>query len=218
METWQRLSDKIPCLDMFIAYCLNLSLGSEIKSQFQIKVPLQNPLSPQNGQISLSVQFSHSVVSWLFVTPWTTVWQSSQYIIVSWNLLKLMCIKSVMPSNHLIHCRPLLLLPSIFPSIRVFSNESVLSIRWPKHWRFSFSITPSNEYSGLISFRINWFDLAFQGTLKSLLQHNNSKALILWCSAFCIVQLSHPYMTTGKTIALTRRTFDSNISVFQYVV
>ena len=106
----------------------------------------------------------------------------------------------------------------IFPSIRVFSNESVLSIRWPKHWSFSFSITPSNEYSGLISFRIDWFDLAFQGTVKSLLQHHNSKVSIPWCSAFCIVQLSHPYMTTGKTIALTRWTFDSNVPVFQYAV
>ena len=113
-----------------------------------------------------------------------------------------------MPSNHLIFCHPLLLLPSVFPSIRVFSNESVLPIRWPKYWSFSFSISPSNEYSGLISFRINWLDLlAVQGTLKSLLQHHSSKASILRCSAFLIVQLSHPYMTTGKAIALTRWTF-----------
>ena len=119
-----------------------------------------------------------------------------------------MCIASVMPSNHLIFCRPLLLPPSIFPSIRVFSSESVLSIRWPKYWSFSFNISPSNEYSGLISFRIDWLDLlAVQETLKSLLQHHRSKASILRCSAFFIVQLSHPYMTTGKTIALTRRTF-----------
>ena len=116
--------------------------------------------------------------------------------------------ESVMPSNHLILCRPFLLLPSIFPSIRVFSSRSVLHIRWPKYWSFSFSISPSNEYSGLISSRMVWFDfLAVQGTLKSLLQHHNSKASILWCSAFFIVQLSHPYMTTGKTIALTRQTF-----------
>ena len=113
-----------------------------------------------------------------------------------------------MPSNHLVLCHPLLLLPLIFPSIRVFSNESALCIRWPKYWSCSFSISPSNEYSGLISFRIDWFDLfAVQGTLKSLLQHHSSKASILWCSAFSIVQLSHPYMTTGKTIALTRQTF-----------
>ena len=113
-----------------------------------------------------------------------------------------------MPSNHLILCPPLLLPPSIFPSISVFSNESVLHIRWPKYWSFSFSISPSKEYSGLISFRIDWLDLlAIQGTLKSLLQHHSSKASVLWCSAFFIVQLSHPYMTTGKTIALTRWTF-----------
>ena len=119
-----------------------------------------------------------------------------------------MSIVSVMPSNHLILCRPLLLLPSFFPNIRVFSNESVLHIKWPKYWSFSFSISPSNEYSGLIPFRMDWLDLlAVQGTLKSLLQHRSSKASILWCSAFFIVQLSHPYMTTGKTIALTRQTF-----------
>ena len=117
-------------------------------------------------------------------------------------------IKSVMPSNHLILCQPLLLLPSVFPSIRVFSNESVLRIRWPKYWIFSFSNSPSNEHSGLISFRMDWLDLlAVQGTLKSLLQHHSSKASILWHSAFFIVQLSNPYMTTGKTMALTRWTF-----------
>ena len=122
-----------------------------------------------------------------------------------WSLLKLMSIKSVMPSNHLILCHPLLLLPSIFPSIRVFSNEPVLHIRWPKYWSFSFNISPSNEYSGLASFRMDWMDLlAVQGTLKSLLQHHNSKASILQCSAFFIVQLSHSYVTTGKIIALTR--------------
>ena len=124
---------------------------------------------------------------------------------ISWSLLKLICIESVIPYNRLILCRPLLFLPSIFPSNRVFSNESVLRIKWPKYWSFSFSISPSNEPSGLISFRMVWFDLlAVQGTLKSLLQHRSSKASILWCSAFFIVQLSHPYMTTGKTIALTR--------------
>ena len=123
-----------------------------------------------------------------------------------------MSIELVMPSSHLILCRPLLLLPSIFPSIRVFSNESVLRIRWPKDWSFSFSISPSNEYSGLISFRMDWLDLlAVQGTLKSLLQRHSSKASILQCSAFFMVQLSHPYMNTGKTTALTRRTFVSRI-------
>ena len=123
----------------------------------------------------------------------------------SWRLLKLMSIKSVMPSNHLTLCHPLLLPPSIFPSIRVFSKKSALHIRWPKYWSFSFSISPYNEYSGLISFRMDWLNLpVVQGTLKSLLQHHSSKASILWRSAFFIVQLSHPYMTTGKTIALTR--------------
>ena len=126
----------------------------------------------------------------------------------SQSLLKLMSTESMMPSSHLIFCHPLLLLPSINPSIRVFSNESVLHIRWPKYWNFSFSISPSNEYSGLISFRIDWLDLlAVQGTLKRILQHHSSKASILWRSAFFIVQLSHPYMTTGKTIALTKQTF-----------
>ena len=144
----------------------------------------------------------------LFVTPWTAVRQASLSITNSWSLPKLMSIESVMPSNHRILCRPLLLLPSIIPSIRVFSDESALHIRWPKYWSFSFNISPSNEHSGLISFRMDWLDLlAVQGTLKSLLQHHSSKASILWHSAFFIVQLSHPYMTTGKTIALTRQTF-----------
>ena len=128
------------------------------------------------------------------------------------SLLKLMSIESVMPSNHLFLCHPLLLLPSIFPRIRVFSNESILCIRWPEYWSFSFSISPSNQDPGLISFRMDWLDLlAVQGTLKSLLQHHSSKASILWCSAFFIVQLSHPYMTTGKTTALTRWTFQGSL-------
>ena len=144
----------------------------------------------------------------LFATPWTAARQASLSITNSWSLLRLMSIESVMPSNYLIFCRPLLLLPSIFPSINVFSNESVLCIRWPKYWSFSFSISPSNEYSGLIYFRIDLLDLlAVQGTLKNLLQHHSLKASILRHSAFFIVQLSHPYMTTGKIIALTRRTF-----------
>ena len=151
--------------------------------------------------ISQSVQ-SLSCVR-LFETPWTAACQASLSISNSRSPLKLMSIELVMPSNHLILCRPLLLPPSIFPSIRVFSSESVLHIRWPKYWSFSFSISPSNEYSGLISFRIDQFDLlTFQRALKSLLQHHSSKASILWHSAFLMVQLSHPYMTTGKTTAL----------------
>ena len=133
----------------------------------------------------------------LFATPWTTARQASLSTTNSWSLPKLMSIEAVMPSSHLILCRPLLLPPSIFPSIKVFSNESVLCSRWPKYWSFSFSISPSNEYSGLISFRRDWLDLlVVQGTLKSLLQHHSSKASILRGSAFLIVQLSHPYMTT----------------------
>ena len=143
----------------------------------------------------------------LFATPWTAAHQASLSITNSRSLPKLMSIDSVMPSNHLILCCPLLL-PSIFPSIRVFSNESALRIRWPKYWSLSFNISPSNEYPGLISFRMDWLGLlAVQGTLKCLLQHHSSKASILWHSAFFIVQLSHPYMTTGKIIALTRQTF-----------
>ena len=144
----------------------------------------------------------------LFAIPWTTAHQASLSITNCRSLPKLMSIELVMPSNHLILCHPLLLLPSIFPSIKVFSNESALCIRWPKYWNFSFNISPSNEYSGLISFRMDWFDvLAVQGTLKNLIQHHSSKTLILRLSAFFIVQFSHAYMTTGKTIALTRWTF-----------
>ena len=144
----------------------------------------------------------------VFMTPWTTVRQASLSITNSRSLLKLFSIESVMPSNHFILCRPLLLLPSIFPSIRVFSNESALRIRYPKYWSFSFNISPSSEHSGLISFRMDWLDLlAVQGTLRSLPQHHGSKAPILQRSAFFVVQLSHPYMTTGKTISLTRWTF-----------
>ena len=145
---------------------------------------------------------------WLFATPWTAAHQASLSITNSWSLLKLMSIESVMPSNHLILCHPLLLLPSIFPHIRVFSNESVLCIRWP-NWSFSFNISPSNEHPVLISFRMDWLDfLAVQETLNSL-QHHSSKASVLPCSAFFTVQFSHPYMTTGKTIALTGQTFVS---------
>ena len=161
--------------------------------------------------ILLQAQFS-SVQSLsnvqLFATPWTAKCQASLSFTISQSLPKLMCIESMMPSNHLILCPLLLLLPSIFPNIRAFSSESVLHIRWPKYWSFSFSIGPSSEYLGLISFRMDWLDLlAVQRTLKSLLQHHILKASILRCSAFFIVQLSHPYMTIGKAIALTRWTF-----------
>ena len=146
------------------------------------------------------------------MTPWTAARQASLSITNSWSLLRLMSIELVMPSNHLIHCHLLLLLPSIFPSIRVFSNDSILCIRWPNYWSFSFSISPSNEHPGLISFRMDRLDLlAVQGTLKSLLQHCSSKASIFQCSAFFIVQVSHPHMTTGKTITLTRQTFVSKV-------
>ena len=152
----------------------------------------------------ISVQLLSCV--WLFATPWTAVLQAYLSIMNSWSLLKPMTIESLMPSNHL--CCPLFLLPSIFPSVRVFSSELALHIRWPKYWSFSFNISPFNEYSGLISFRVDWLDpLAVQGTLKSLLQLHSSKASIPQCSAFFTVQLSHPYMTTGKTKALTRWTF-----------
>ena len=151
-----------------------------------------------------SVQSLSSVQ--LFATPWITARHASLSITNSQSLPKLMSIESVMPSNHLILCCPLLLLPPIPPSIRDFSNESTLCMRWSKYWSFSFNINPSNEHPGLISFRMDWLDLlAVQGTLKSLLQHHSSKASILWHSAFFTVQLSHPYMTTGKTIALTRK-------------
>ena len=151
--------------------------------------------------------FSRSVIS-DSVTLWTATCQASLSFTNSCSLLKLISIKSMMPSNRLILCHPPLLLPSIFPSIRVFSNESALRIRWPKYWSFSFNISPSNEHPGLISFRMDWLDLlAVQRTLKSLHQHHSSKASIHWHSAFFIVQLSHPYMTTGKTIASTRWTF-----------
>ena len=141
------------------------------------------------------------------MSPWTAASQASLSITNSWSLPKLMSIESVMPSKHIILCH-LLLLPSIFPSIRVFSKDSALHIRWPKYWSFTFNINPSNEYPGLISFRMDWLDLlAVQGTLKSLLQHHTSKASIIWHSAFFTVQLSHPYITIGKTIALTKQTF-----------
>ena len=159
-------------------------------------------------QVTEQGQYSVRLLQLLFATPWTASSQASLSTTNSQSLLKLISIESVMPSNHLILCCPLLLLLSIFPSMRVFSNKFVLSIRWPKDWRFSFSISPCNEHSGLISFRMDWLDLlAVQGTLKSLFQHHSSKTSILQHSAFFIVQLLHPYMTTGTTVALTRCTF-----------
>ena len=194
-----------------VSFLVTLSIHLTLSSPRPMST---NPFSMSVSPFS-SVQFSsvqlHSCVQH-FVTLWAAAHQASLSMTNSRSLLKPMCIELVMPSNHLILCCPLLLLPSIFPRIRVFSYESVLHIRWPKYSSFSFSISPSNEYSRLISFRIDWFDLlAVQGTLKSLLQNHNSKASILQCSVFFIVQLSHPDMTTGKTIALTRQTFVSKV-------
>ena len=182
-------------------------LGELLKTDL---IQLRVPREAQNHSVQFSsVQLLSRVQ--LFETPWTAAHQASLSITNSQSLPKLISIQSVMPSNHLILCLPLFLLPSMFPSIRVFSNKSALCIRWPKYWSFNFSISPSNEHPGLISFRIDWLDLlAFQGTLKSLLQHHSSKASILQCSAFFIVQLSHPDLTTGKTIALARPTLVGN--------
>ena len=164
--------------------------------------------------IHLSVsQFSRSVMSQLFAIPWTAARQAFLFIANFRSLLKLMSIESVMPSNHLILCRPLLLLPSIFSNIRIFSNESALHIKWAKYWNFSYDISPSKNIQGLISFTMGWLGLlAVQGTLKSLLQQHRSKASILGCSAFFIVQVSHPYVTIGKTIALTRWAFVGKVT------
>ena len=166
---------------------------------------------------SASIQFSLVTQSCLTLcNQWTAGHQASLSITNFQSLTKLMSVESVMLSNHLILCCPLLCLPSIFPSIRVFSNESALRTRWPKYWSFSFNISPSNEHPGLTSFKMDWFDLlAVQGTLKSLLQHHSSKASILWHSAFFTIQLSLPYMTTGKTIALTIQTFVANSLLFK---
>ena len=197
--------------------CSRGSSWSRIKPMSLISPALANAFfttkSTWGASIELYVWYQFSSVQslshvWLFVTPWTAAGQASLSITNSRSLPKLTSIESVMPSDHLILCRPLLLLPSIFPSIRVFSNESALHIRWPKYWSFSFNTSPSNEHPELISFRMDWLDLlAVQRMLKSLLQHHSSKASILRHSAFFIVQLSNPYMTSGKTIALTRRTF-----------
>ena len=189
-------------------YCVN----DAIQPSHPLSLPSPPVLNLSEHQSLFQwVSSSHSVQLLshvqLLATPWTVALQAYLSITNSRSLLKLMSIELVMPSNHLILCHALFLPPSIFPSIRVFSKESVLPIKWPKHWSFSFSNSPSNKYSRLISFRMDWLDLlAVQGTLKSLLQHHSSKASTLWYSAFLIVQLSHPYMTTGKTIALTRWT------------
>ena len=191
------------------------SRGKRLLSPAWTRLPLQRIPSPRPGYLehpSDKLRFSPVIQSYLtFCDPVDCSVPSFPVVHQLPELIKLMSIKSVMPSNHLILCRPLLLLPSIFPSIRIISNESVFHIRWPKCWSFSFSISLSNEHSKLISFRIDWLDLLeVQGILKSLLQHHGSKASILQCSAFFIVQVSHPYMTTGKTIALTRWTFVGN--------
>ena len=192
-------------------WCLKTGKGKEIDSCGKLPEGIQ-----PSQHLDLRLLISRTVVVvvqslihvQLFVNPWTAAWHASLSFTASCSLLKLMSIESVMPSNHLILCRPLLLLPSVFPSIRVFSNESALCIRWQKYWSFSFSMSPSNEHRGLISFRIDWFNLlGVQETLKRLLQHHNSKPSILRPLAFFMVQLSHPFMTTGKTIALTRWTF-----------
>ena len=178
-------------MQSFIRECFGINKGKETEGKREVFAVVQS--------------LSHVR---LFMTPWTTAHQASLSFTISQSLLKLMSIESVMPSNHLILWYPLLLLLSIFPTIRVFSNESLLHIRWPKCWSFSFSISPSNEYSGMTYFRVDWFDLlAVQGTLKSFLHNHSSKATILRCSAFLMVQLLYPCMTIGKTIALTRWTF-----------
>ena len=181
------------------SYCFHKLISSQLQSLHYLQSKVLYLLFS-------SVQSLSRV--WLFATPWTAAHQASLSITSSRTPPKPMSIESVMPFNHLILCHPFLFLPSVFPSIRVFSNESVLPIRWPKYWSFSFSISPSNEHPGLISFRMDWLDLlAVQGTPKSLLQHHSSEASVLWSSAFFMVQLSHPYMTTGRSIASTRRTF-----------
>ena len=199
----------VSCIDsdfhmVSFSFCLQLFLGYIVTSKCLNKIYTSPSISQKYFPLVVVVQ-SLSHVRFL-ATPWTVAHQASLSIAISWSLLKRMSIESMMPSNHLALCRPLLLLPSIFPSIKVFSNQSALCMRWPKYW--SFSLSPFNEYLGLISFRMDWFDfLAVQGTLKSLLQYHSSKASILWHSAFVIIQLSHTYMTIGKTISLTRQTF-----------
>ena len=194
-----------------LAWAVTFRKEMEVHTSLQKQQHIQLSNHARTDTTAYSSVQSFSCVR-LFVTPWTAAHQVSLSITNSQSLPKLMSIESVMPSNHFILCHPLLLLPSIFPSIKAFSNELVLHIRWPMYQSFSFTISPSSEYSELISFRMDWLDLlAVQGTLKSLLQHHSSKASVLWCSPFFIVQLSHPYMTTGKTIVLTRWMFVSKV-------
>ena len=201
---WTEEPGRLPSMGSQESYMIE-QLTLSVFLLYEVEQMSETPRKRVRDQFS-SVQLLSRVR--LFVTPWTATRQASLSITNSRSSPKPMSIESVMPSNHLILCCPLLFLSSIFPSIRVFSNESVLRIRWPKYWSFTFNISPSNEHSGLISFRMDWMDhLAVQMTLKSLLQHHNSKVSILQRSAFFIVQLSNPYMTTGKTIALTRWTF-----------
>ena len=206
-----------PCLfNLHVEYIMR-NAGLD-EAQPGIKFARRNINNVRYADDMTLIQFTSVAQSFMTpCAPWAAACQASLSTTNSWSLHKLMPIKSVMPFNHLILCCPLLLLPSIFSGIRVFSNESALHIRWPKYWSFNLSISPSNEYSRLISFKVDWLDLlAVQRTLKSLLQHHSSKASVLWCSAFFIVQLSHSYVTLGKTIALTKRTFvgKSNVSAF----
>ena len=208
LVSWVRYKNFGVAYDPFYSYLWVNRTTSDIISHTCPRESLTSVIQVLEASCYL-VQLSSVAQSCLnLCDPWPAVHQASLSIANSWSLLKLMSVESVIPLNHLILCHPLLLLPSVFPSIMFFANESVLHIRWPKYCSFSFSISPSIEYSGLISFRMDWLDLlAVQETLKSLLQHHSSKASILRCSAFFIVQLWRPYMTTGKTIALTRPTF-----------
>ena len=216
------------CISLAIRFEKPLKINTEIKKMYRevvLSLYPDQPQWPDDRWWVDPIAYTFSFSKWFFVfvvqslsrdrlfgTSWTATRQASQPFTIARSLLKLVSVEAVMPSNHFILCHPLLLLPSIFPSIRVFPNESVLCIRWPKYWSFSSSISPSNEYSGLISFRIDWFDvLAVQGTLKSLLQHHSSKASILRHAAFFMVQLSHPYMTTRKTIPLITWNFVSKV-------
>ena len=203
-----RLIKQLFDINQKLFQCHQFSAGWRHEQQLQVKSSEHH-----FGKVETKANTFHTQLLlfscwvWLFATPWTAARQASLSFTITRSFLRLISVESVMPSNHLILCHLLFLLPSLFPSIRVFSNESALRLRWPKHWSFSFSISPSNEYSGMIFFRMDWLDLlAVQGTLKSLLQHHSSKASILWPSAFFIVQLSHPYITAGKIIALTRQT------------